>query len=132
MRERAEATASSARWCCLLAPSSSRSATASVSEVSVSVTRRPRAIRSSRPSEMSLTVCVARRMPPRMRIEREHEHGGADGGEGPHPGAGATPGRGGGRGREGGCREQRRRRAHWRERRESGGVLGSTVGWSPT
>ena len=68
MRARAEATASSARWCCLLAPSSSRSATTSVIEVSVSVTRRPRAIRSSRPSEMSLTVCVARRMPPRMRI----------------------------------------------------------------
>ena len=43
-----------------------------------------------------------------------------------------TSGRGGGGGREGGCREQPRRRAHWRERRESEGVLGSTVGWSPT
>ena len=67
MRERAEATASSARWCCLIAPSSSRSATASASEVSDSVTRRPRAISSSRPSAMSLLVCVARLMPPRRR-----------------------------------------------------------------
>ena len=35
--------------------------------VSVSVTRRPRAIRISRPSEMSLTLWAARRRPPRRR-----------------------------------------------------------------
>ena len=67
-------------------PSSSRSATMSASVVSCSVTRRPRAIRSSRPSEMSVMLT---RVPPPARAQpqqREDEHDRADGCQHPDPG----------------------------------------------
>ena len=92
MRERAEATASSARWCCLRRALVLALGHGVGHRGQLSVTRRPRAIRSSRPSEMSLTVCVARRRPPRMRISVNTSTAAPTAASSPHPGPLPPPG----------------------------------------